>query len=342
MAKILLSHSPVNRTNFYGPRALAQLQELGEVILNPHDEVLTVEQLAELAEGCQIIVSSREAAAPPELFERLPELLAVCRVAVDIRSIDVAAASRHGVLVTRATPGFDNSVSEWIIGIMIDLSRGITRAASAFWQGQTPAAIMGRELRGSTLGIVGYGCIGRKLATVANALGMRVLVNDPHVQGCDGGVEQVSFEHLLSTSDYVACLAPALPQTHNLFNQQAFARMQPHAYFINAARGELVDESALLAALNNAEIAGCGLDVGLASVQMPSPELASHPRVLATPHVGGLTPTASEHQAMDTVRQVQAILAGIMPAGAVNAEHASRAAEQYGLAEAAQLECAHD
>lgn len=342
MAKILLSHSPVNRCNFYGARALAQLQELGEVVLNPHDEVLTTEQLVELAQGCQIIVSSREAAAPAELFEQLPELVAVCRVAVDIRTIDVAAASRNGVLVTRATPGFDTSVSEWIIGVMIDLSRGITRAAAAFWQGQRPEAIMGRELRGSTLGIVGYGCIGRKLATVANALGMRVLVNDPHVQADDAGIEQVSFDQLLSLSDYVACLAPALPQTNNLFNQQAFAAMQTHAYFINAARGELVDEAALLAALNKGEIAGCGLDVGLASVQMPSPELASHPLVIATPHVGGLTPPASEHQAMDTVRQVRAILAGAMPAGAVNAEQASRALELYGLNESLELEYAND
>lgn len=342
MARILLSHSPGNRANFYGKRALAELQEQGEVVLNPHDEVLSVEQLVELAQGCQIIVSSREAAAPAELFERLPELLAVCRVAVDIRTIDVNAASQHGVLVTRATPGFDTSVSEWIIGVMIDLSRGITRAAASFWQGQMPEAIMGRELRGSTLGIVGYGCIGRKLAAVANALGMRVLVNDPHVQTADVGIQQVSFDELLSASDYVACLAPALPQTHNLFNARAFAAMQRHAYFINAARGELVDEVALLAALNNAEIAGCGLDVGLASVQMPSPELASHPRVIATPHVGGLTPPASEHQAMDTVRQVRAILAGVMPAGAVNAAHASRAVAVCSLGTSPALERNND
>lgn len=331
MTKILLSHSPVNRANFYGDRALKELQQMGEVVLNPHDEVLSLEQLAELAQGCQIIVSSREAPAPAALFEQLPELLAVCRVAVDIRSIDVEAASRHGVLVTRATPGFDTSVSEWIIGVMIDLSRGITRAAAAFWQGQLPEALMGRELRGSVLGIVGYGCIGRKLAAVANALGMRVLVNDPHVIVGDVNIKQVSFEQLLSASDYVACLAPALAQTHNLFNARAFAAMQPHAFFINAARGELVDEEALLAALNNAQIAGCGLDVGLASVQMPSPQLAAHPRVIATPHVGGLTPPASEHQAMDTVRQVRAILAGVMPEGAVNPACASRAVAAFGL-----------
>lgn len=342
MAKILLSHSPINRANFYGERALTALRDLGDVILNPYDEVLSVDQLAELAQGCQIIVSSREAAAPAELFENLPDLIAVCRVAVDIRSIDVPAASKYGVLVTRATPGFDNSVTEWIIGVMIDLSRGITRAATSFWQGQMPEAVMGRELRGSTLGIVGYGCIGRKLAAVAHALGMRVLVNDPNIQIGVSGIEQVTFEGLLSASDYIACLAPAMPQTHNLFNKYAFETMQSHAYFINASRGELVDEVALLAALNNRVIAGCGLDVGLASVQLPSPDLACHPRVIATPHVGGLTPPASEHQAMDTVHQVRALLSGVMPEGAVNASDASRAVVAFGLKMATELESSHD
>jgi len=104
----------------------------------------------------------------------------------------------------------------------------------------------------------------------------------------------------------------------------AFAAMRRGAYFINASRGELVDEAALLDALDSGAIAGCALDVGRARDQMPSPALAAHPRVIATPHIGGLTPNATEHQAMDSAGQVADILAGRMPAGALNAAQARR------------------
>jgi D-3-phosphoglycerate dehydrogenase len=107
-------------------------------------------------------------------------------------------------------------------------------------------------------------------------------------------------------------------------NAQAFASMKPGAYFINAARGELVDEAALLSALDSGHLAGCALDVGSEADQMPSLILARHPKVIATPHIGGLTPEAIEHQALQTVSQVAAILSGEIPQGAVNASHASR------------------
>ncbi|WP_268907114.1 NAD(P)-dependent oxidoreductase, partial [Collimonas silvisoli] len=101
-------------------------------------------------------------------------------------------------------------------------------------------------------------------------------------------------------------------------------KMQKTAFFINASRGELVDEAALVEALNSGLIAGAAMDVGRAADQMPSPELAAHPLVVATPHIGGLTPPAAEHQAMDTVAQVAALLAGRMPQGAVNGAEAFR------------------
>ena len=129
---------------------------------------------------------------------------------------------------------------------------------------------------------------------------------------------------LLADSDFVVCLAPALPETARLMNAAAFAAMKPDAYFINASRGELVDEDALLAALEGGRLAGCALDVGMAPDQTPSPALARHPRVLATPHVGGLTTPAIEHQALETVQQLRSLLQGQVPVGAVNAEHATR------------------
>ena len=324
MTTILLTHSPQALANYYGDRALRGLRELGQVKLNPGEDPTTPEALVRLAQGCQIVVSSRLAAAPAQVFDALPDLVAYCRVAVDIRNIDVDAASRNGVLVTRATPGFDASVSEWIVGAMIDASRHISRAAHAYWKGEPAPVAMGRELRGATVGIIGHGHIGSYLARVTQALGMRVLVQDPQPQSLPGGMRQVDLDTLLAESDYVVCLAPALPETAGLMGRDAYARMKRDAIFINASRGELVDEEALRDALDSGAIAGCALDVGRAQDQMPSPWLAAHPRVIATPHIGGLTPQAAEHQAMDTVEQVRAIVTGATPPHAVNLARASR------------------
>jgi D-3-phosphoglycerate dehydrogenase len=155
---------------------------------------------------------------------------------------------------------------------------------------------------------------------------MRVLVSDPHAQVDDARFAQVAMESLLEQSDYVVCLAIAVEETENLMNDAAFARMRPGTFFINPSRGNLVDEAALRRALDSGHLAGCALDVGRAPDQMPSPELAAHPRVIATPHIGGLTPQAIEHQALETVEQARAILAGRLPTGAVNAQAASRLA----------------
>ncbi|MGN4221462.1 NAD(P)-dependent oxidoreductase, partial [Burkholderia gladioli] len=126
----------------------------------------------------------------------------------------------------------------------------------------------------------------------------------------------------------VVCLAPANADTAQLMNAERFAAMKPGAVFVNAARGELVDEAALLAALDGGRLGGCALDVGMAADQMPSARLAAHPLVIATPHVGGLTPGAIEHQSLETVAQVEALLQGRIPAGAVNAAHATRLARR--------------
>ena len=183
---------------------------------------------------------------------------------------------------------------------------------------------MGRQLAGSTLGIIGYGAIGRQLAELALALGMDVQIADPYARVGDERFAQVSFEDLLGRSDYVVCLAVATAETENLMNAAAFARMKPSAYFLNLSRGNLVDEAALMVALNDGTIAGAALDVGRATDQMPTPALARLPNVVATPHIGGLTPPAIEHQALDTVGQVAALVRGEVPPGAVNHDRWTR------------------
>jgi D-3-phosphoglycerate dehydrogenase len=210
------------------------------------------------------------------------------------------------------------------IGFMVDCGRHVTEAATIYHGGRVPPARMGRQLAGATLGIIGYGVIGEYLAPLGVALGMTVLIADPHKTIQAPGLKQVSFDELLAASDFVVCLAIANEQTENLMNAAAFAQMKKTAFFINLSRGNLVDEAALAKALDNKLIAGAALDVGRAPDQMPSPALASRADVIATPHTAGLTPDAAEHQAFDTVNQVRDLIAGRVPPGAANADAAAR------------------
>jgi D-3-phosphoglycerate dehydrogenase len=322
--KVLLTHTPQFRRQYYGERSLQGLQAVAQVVLHQADEALDAAGLIAAAEDVDIIVADRLTEGPGEIFPRLPKLRAFVRCAVDIRNIDVAAASAAGVLVTRAGPGFVPSVTELALGYLVDLSRGISRATADYHAGRSPDVMMGRQLAGSRLGIIGYGSIGRYLAPIGIALGMEVLVADPFATVDDASIQRVPLEDLLRRSDYVVCLAVANESTENLIGQAALALMPPHAFFINLSRGNLVDEAALAAALRENRIAGAAMDVGRARDQMPSPELAKLPNVIATPHVGGLTPPAIESQSSETVGQVEAIINGRVPAGAVNADHWTR------------------
>jgi len=324
MLKLLLTHTPHMRRQYYGERALAGLRDLVDVRLHESDEALTPAQLVALAHDVDIILADRLTTGPAEIFAQLPKLKAMLRCAVDIRNIDVEAASAAGVLVTRATPGFISSVCELTLGFLVDLSRGVSRVVADYRADRAPEVRMGRQLASSTLGIIGYGAIGRQLAPMALALGMKVLIADPYAKVEDDRLTQVSMDELLAQSDYVLCLAIATEETENLMNAQAFARMKPSAYFINVSRGNLVDEAALATALKDGTIAGAALDVGRAPDQMPTSALARLPNVIATPHIGGLTPPAIEHQALDTVAQVAALVRGEVPPGAVNHDRWTR------------------
>jgi D-3-phosphoglycerate dehydrogenase len=317
--RILLTHSPEARDLYYGERALSELRKAGEVVLNPKDHSLEGEELIRAGADCDLIVSYRQSPAPAALFERLPKLVAFLRCAIDIRNVDVAAASKAGVLVTQASAGFVTSVSELVLGFLVDLSRGVSHARMEYRAGRVPRARTGRELKGSTVGVIGYGAIGREVVRICKALGMRVLVHDPYQQ-----VEQVSLDQLLSESDYVVPLAVATAETENLIGRDAFAKMKPGAYLVNVSRGNLVDEAALEAALDSGRLAGCAMDVGRAPDQMPTPRLAARADVIATPHTAGLTVPAIEHQSMETAAQAQEIVQGRVPKGAVNAQHWKR------------------
>jgi D-3-phosphoglycerate dehydrogenase len=183
-------------------------------------------------------------------------------------------------------------------------------------EGKVPPARMGRELKGSTLGVIGYGAIGKEVVRIGKAFGMRVLIHDPYQK-----VEQVPLDQLLAESDYVVPLAVATAETENLIVASALKKMKRGSYLVNVSRGNLVDEQAVEAALDSGHLAGFAMDVGRAPDQMPTPRLAGRPDVIATPHAAGLTLPAIEHQSMETVAQAAEIVKGRAPKGAVNAEH---------------------
>ena len=322
--RVLLTHPPEFRRQYYGERSLAGLRAMAEVKLHDGSEPFDTDGLVSAAQDVDIIVADRMTEGRSAIFRELPQLRAFVRCAVDIRNIDVSAASEAGVLVTRASPGFVPAVAELALGFMVDLSRGISRATADYHAARKPEVVMGRQLSGSRIGIIGYGSIGRYLAALAKALGMEVMIADPFVTIDEADIEHLPLDDLLARADYVVCLAIANEATENLIGEAALVRMQKHAVFINLSRGNLVDEVALAKALRENRIAGAAMDVGRAADQMPSVGLAELPDVIATPHIGGLTPQAIEHQATETVRQVAMIIKGEAPIGAVNAEHWTR------------------
>ena len=324
MTTVFVTHPQDKLAQYFGADATRALQAIAEASFNPEPRELSTSELIAAAGGCAALIAYRQTPGPEPLFRELPELAAFIRCAVDIRTVDVAAASAHGVLVTQASAGYVAAVSEWIIAAMVDLARGISRHAEAYHRGFPVAPTMGRELRGATLGVIGYGQIGRHLCELAAAFAMQVLVTTLRPVDERPGLRQVPLDALLAGSDFVVCLAPATAETENMMNARAFATMKPGSFFINAARGELVDDIALLGALDSGHLAGAAIDVGRAPDQMPTPALARHPLVIASPHIGGLTLPAIEHQALETVAQLAALLKGEIPPGAVNAGHATR------------------
>src|SRR6478736_2511790 len=248
------------RRNYYGDRSLNGLRAAAEVILHERDDTLDAAGLVRAAKDADIIVADRMTEGRGEIFARLPRLRAFVRCAVDIRNVNVDAASNAGVLVTRAGPGFVQAVAELALGFMVDLSRGVSRATADYHAGRKPEARMGRQLAGSRIGIIGYGSIGRYLAEIAKVMRMEVLVSDPFATVSDSAIRQVGLDELLAASDYVVCLAVANEQTENLIGEAALARMQRHAVFINLSRGNLVDEAALAKALLENRIAGAAMD----------------------------------------------------------------------------------
>ncbi len=323
MVKVFVTHNSEDLAAYYA-RAMPALEAVAEVVLNPLNRDLTTPELIAAAAGCEVIVAHRSMPGEAALFGGLPGLLAFLRCAVDISTIDVPAASSNGVLVGQADKSFVASTAELALALMLDVARNVSESTIDYRTTGVAPQRAGVQLRGRTAGIIGYGAIGSYLAGVLRALGMEVLVRDPVADATADGFEQCDLHELLGRAHFVLPLAPASTATENLIDATALRAMRPGALLVNVSRGELLDEAAVAAALDSGHLGGLAMDVGRAADQRPSPLLAGRPGVVATPHLGGLTPENADAQAISSVEQVRAIIEGVMPPRVVNAEEARR------------------
>lgn len=321
--RVFVTHNPEDLDAYFA-RALPDLAAIADVVHNPLDRDLTADELTAAAAECQVIVAHRSAAGPAGLFAASPELIAFLRCAVDISTIDVEAASAHGVLVAQADKSFIASTAELALGLLIDAARKISESTIDYRAGDEPPQRPGRQLRGQTAGIIGYGSVGSYLADLLASIGMTVLVHDPYVDEIANGIQRVDLQSLLARADAVFPLAPSEPATENMIGAPELPAMKPGATLVNVSRGELLDEDAVAAALDAGHLGALAMDVGRAPDQRPSSGLARRPNVVATPHLGGLTPENADEQAASSVEQVQAMIDGTMPPRAVNPDDACR------------------
>ncbi len=270
-------------------------------------DTITADELAQvIGEYDAIVVRSRTKVRAP-LLENPGNLKVIIRGGVGVDNIDVAAAESKGIKVLNTPAASSNAVAELTLAMMFALARSLAWADATMKAGKwEKKKLEGFELAGKTLGIIGYGRIGRMLAEKARALGMTVVAYDPYIQ--DAAL--VSLDELLAVADYVSLHIPHTPETHHLIGAAQLAQMKKGAYLINAARGGTVDEDALYEALVSGHLAGAALDVF--SEEPPQSEalhkLIALPQVVATPHIGAATVEAQERIGGEIVKLVQEYL----------------------------------
>ncbi len=256
-----------------------------------------------------------------ELLDCAPNLKAVGRAGVGVDNIDLDAATRRGVLVMNTPGGNAVSVAEHALGLLLALARKIPGAAASMSAGKwEKKQFGGTELRGKTLGLVGLGRIGQAVARRAQAFEMNVCAHDPFVAetlGRDLGVELLSLEDLLATADYLSLHVGLTPQTDRLLNQERLAMCKKGVRIVNTARGELVEEAAMIDALESGQVAAAALDVFPTEPPGRSP-LVTHPNVIATPHIGGSSAEAQEEVGIQIAEQVRDFLKTGVVRNAVN------------------------
>jgi D-3-phosphoglycerate dehydrogenase len=247
------------------------------------------------------------------VIDAAARLKVIGRAGVGVDNIDLEAARKHNITVVNTPTSTTGAVAELTFGLMLALAREIPRADAAMKHGQWLKKDMeGVELYGKTLGIIGYGRIGMDVGKRASAFGMNVIVYDPNISEDElkhSNAEPVSIQDLFAWSDFISLHLPLNVQTRDLVGPLAFSQMKDGVRIVCAARGGILDESALVNALNSGKVAGAALDV----FEQEPPgltEAVSHPRVIATPHIGAQTAEAQSRASEDIANEMLAALRG--------------------------------
>jgi D-3-phosphoglycerate dehydrogenase len=255
------------------------------------------------------------------LIAAAPRLRVIARAGTGVDNVDVTAASARGIVVMNAPGANSVSVAELAIGFMLAMARHVPAADAAMKQGRwEKKRFLGEELRGKTLGLAGFGRIGQEVARRASAFGMQVIAHDPFITehvAADLGARLVSLDELFATSDYLSLHLPSTPQTRHLINAARLASARPGMRIVNTARGDLVDEPALIAAIESGHVAGAALDV-FQTEPTTDHRLQKLPQVVATPHLAASTREGQELVGVETTSALRDFLRDGVIRNAVN------------------------
>jgi len=291
---------------------LAKLEAAGGVDLYSGDAAIAPDELRARVADKNALVSLLTDAIDRTVIDAAPELKVIANVAVGFNNIDVAYATSRGVVVTHTPDVLTESVADFtwalILAITRRLAEGERVVRGGAWKGWALDFMLGTELNGKQLGLVGVGRIGRAVAARAPVFGMRVVYTEPRDVDLPGA-ENVSLDRLLNTSDIVSLHVPLLPETRHLIDKKSLARMKRSAYLINTARGPVVDEAALAWALQHHLLAGAALDV-YENEPAVHPELLKLDNVLLVPHLASATTETRTAMADLAAENVLAVLAG--------------------------------
>jgi len=272
------------------------------------------------------VVLNNYSVVPRSMFEQLNRCRLMVRYGHGYDRVDVEAATDHGVMITNMAGVSNEEVSNHALMLLLACARDLKRLNTAACEGrwtEVYSRSVGRRVYGDTVGIVGLGNTGRAMARKCRAIGLKVVAHDPFVGdwiAVEYNAELVSMNELLERSDYVSLHCPLSEATHHLINHDALRRMKPSAYLINTSRGPVVDEEALIAALEKGEIAGAGIDVFEAEPIDPENPLLHMDNVILTPHVAGSSQPAWDAICRRAGEEAARVLRGGRPEVLVNPE----------------------
>ena len=294
------------------------LDDTGQSILRSSANVdnksgISADDLLQVIPGYDALIVRGRTKVTVSVLEAASTLKVVGRAGVGVDNIDLEAAKKRGVTVVNAPMSTTLAVAELTFALLLALAREVPRADGAMKQGQwLKKELEGVELHGKTLGIIGYGRIGAEVGKRAAAFGMNVIAYDPLISEDEikqRGAEPVSIQDLYAWSDFISLHLPLNVQTRDMIGPLAFSEMKDGVRIVSAARGGIIDESALVAALNSGKVAGAALDV-FGQEPPGLTEAVSHPRVIATPHIGAQTVEAQSRAAEDIATEVLSALQG--------------------------------